>query len=126
MKLFVTVATVPCIWLLAFIQAAQPSAPRLASPVEPVAAILDAFRSNNIVALSEPHGNEQAHALRLALIRDPRFPTVANDIVWECGNARYQDVMDRFVRGEDVPDTALRQAWRNTGWPIGVLCNRTI
>jgi hypothetical protein len=44
-----------------------------------------------IVALAEGgHGNEQAHAFRLALIRDPRFPSVVNDLVGECGKARYQ------------------------------------
>lgn len=85
-----------------------------AGPVEPIAAILDAFRLHQVVALGEPHGNEQAHAFRLALIRDPRFPSVVNDIVVESGNARYQAVMDRFLVGEPVPDTELRQAWQDT------------
>src|SRR5437762_876195 len=47
-------------------------------------AILDAFRSYSIVALSEgTHGNEQGHGFRLALVRDPRFARVVNDIVVE-------------------------------------------
>jgi len=37
-----------------------------------------------------------------------------NDIVLEFGNARYQDVIDRFVRGEEVPYDSLRQVWQNT------------
>jgi hypothetical protein len=37
-----------------------------------------------------------------------------NDIVVESGNSRYQDVVDRFVSGQPVPDEALRQAWQNT------------
>ena len=48
------------------------------------------------------------------MIRDPRFAATVNDIVVECGNARYQDVIDRFVRGEDIPDQVLRQVWENT------------
>jgi hypothetical protein len=40
-----------------------------------------------------------------------------NDVVVEWGNARYQDVIDRFVRGEEVADTSLRQVWRNTTTP---------
>jgi Haem-binding uptake, Tiki superfamily, ChaN len=88
---------------------------RPAVPVEPVAAILDAFRSYNVVALDEGnHGNEQGHALRLALIRHPRFAEAVNDIVVEFGNSRYQDVMDRFTRGEEVPHAQLRDVWQNT------------
>jgi hypothetical protein len=93
-------------------------APRPAVPIEPVDAILDAFRSNPIVALTEgDHGNEQGHAFRLSLIRDPRFAAVVNDIVVEFGNARYQDIADQFVRGDAVPDPALRQIWQNTTQP---------
>jgi hypothetical protein len=86
-----------------------------AAPVEPIAAILDAFRSHNIVALDEGvHGNEQGHALRLSLIRHPDFADAVNDIVVEFGNSRYQDVMDRFTRGEDVQQAQLREVWQNT------------
>ena len=60
------------------------------------------------------HNNEQTHALRMSLIRDPRFAKVVNDIVVEFGNSRYQDVMDRFVGGEDVPHATLQQVWQNT------------
>jgi hypothetical protein len=91
------------------------SPPSAAVPLDPVATILDAFRSHDIVALGEgAHGNEQGHAFRLSLIRHPRFSTLVNDIVVEFGNARYQDVMDRFVRGESVPDVTLREVWQNT------------
>lgn len=83
--------------------------PAPAVPLEPVAAILAAFRSHTIVALGEPHMIEQGHALRLALIRDQRFPGTVNDIVWECGSARYQGVMDRFMQGEQVSDADLRE-----------------
>jgi erythromycin esterase-like protein len=48
-----------------------------ALPINAINAILDAFQSHAIVALGEPHGNEQAAAFRMALIRDPRFPEVA-------------------------------------------------
>ena len=85
-----------------------------ARPIEPIQGILDAFRTHSIVALGEgQHGNEQSHAFRLALIRDPRFPTVVNDIVVEFGSARYQDVMDRFVAGAEVPYSELAPAWRD-------------
>ena len=66
----------------------------------------------------EFRGNEQCHAFRLSLIRDPRFTGAVNDIVVEFGNARYQDLMDRFVEGEEVPYESLRQVWLNTTQPV--------
>jgi Haem-binding uptake, Tiki superfamily, ChaN len=85
-----------------------------AVPVDPIVAILDAFRSHSLVGLGEPHRNEQAHRLRLALIRDDRIASVVNDLVVEFGDARYQDVIDRFTRGEQVSNDALRPVWQNT------------
>lgn len=85
-----------------------------AIPTEPVTAIIEAFRTHDLVALCDAHGNRQSQLFLEALVRDPRFPTVANDIVWESGNARYQDRMDRFVRGEAVDAALLREVWTNT------------
>jgi hypothetical protein len=86
--------------------------------LDPLSVILDAFASYPVVALGEgAHGNEQGHAFRLALIRDPRFAALVNDIVIESGSARYQDFIDRFVRGEDAPEEALRAARENTVTP---------
>ena len=90
---------------------------KLAIPVEPIAAIVDAFRSHRIVALGDNHGNEQGHKFRLSLIRDPRFAAAVDDIVVEFGSARYQDLMDRFVHGGDVSYESLRQVWQNTTQP---------
>jgi hypothetical protein len=83
-------------------------------PIEPIGAIIAAFQSHALVAVGDPHGNEQIQAFRLALIRDPRFAATVNDIVVEFGNARYQDVMDRFVRGEEVAPAELRKVWQDT------------
>jgi hypothetical protein len=83
--------------------------------------ILDAFQSHQIVALGEGlHGNNQAHTFRLALVRDPRFPTIVNDIVVEFGTSRYQTVMDRFVSGREVPYAELRNAWQDTTNPTPI------
>ncbi|HEY7189691.1 MAG TPA: hypothetical protein VH436_24205 [Vicinamibacterales bacterium] len=94
---------------------AQPAPRAPAVPVDPVTAIVDAFRSHPIVALGEgAHGNEQAYAFRVSLLHDRRFTDVVNDIVVESGTARYQDAMDRYVRGEDVPDQVMRELRENT------------
>jgi hypothetical protein len=95
--------------------ASQVTRPRPAMPVEPIAAILDAFETHDVVALGEGmHGNEQGHIFRLSLLRDPRFSATVNDIVVEFGNSLYQDVMDRFVRNDDVSPRDLQQVWQNT------------
>jgi hypothetical protein len=98
---------------------AQTAAPlRRATPLEPISAILEAFRTHSIIALGEgPHSNLQSHAFRLALIRDPRFAASVNDIVVESGSARFQDVMDGFVRGANVPDAVLRGVWEDSTMP---------
>ncbi|HEX6463775.1 MAG TPA: hypothetical protein VFZ98_04960 [Vicinamibacterales bacterium] len=67
-------------------------------PVEPIGAILDAFRDHDVVGLSDgrTHGDE---------------------IAMENGNARYQGVMDRYIRGEDVSFAELRHVWDDTTQP---------
>lgn len=95
---------------------AQPARPAIpALPIEPITGILEALKTHDVVALGEGnHGNEQGHAFRLALIRDPRFPAAVNDIVVEFGNALYQDVIDRFVQGQPVAYEELRKVWQDT------------
>ena len=94
---------------------AQPPSRASAVPLDPIDAILEAFQSHQIVALGEgAHNNLQGHAFRLDLIRDRRFPSAVNDIVVESGSAKYQDVIDRFVRGETVPANAVRDALEDT------------
>lgn len=92
-----------------------------ATPLEPVTAVLDAFRAHRLVALDEgDHNNLQGYAFRMALIHHPEFAGLVNDIVVEAGNSLYQDVMDKFVAGEDVPYDALRRVWQNTTQPHDV------
>jgi hypothetical protein len=113
-RVYFLVGTVATATLL---RAETPEAPpKPAVSVEPIAAILNAFRSHAIVALgnAEFRGNEQCHNFQVSLIRDPKFTASVNEIVVEFGNARYQDVIDRFVRGEEVPYESLRQVWQNT------------
>lgn len=95
---------------------AQPAIPgNPAVPIDPITGILEMFKTHDVVALSEgSHGNEQGHAFRLALIRDPRFAAAVDDIVVEFGNAHYQDVIDRFVQGEQVAYEELRKVWQDT------------
>jgi hypothetical protein len=105
------------------VQATQP-----AVPADPVTAIVDAFTTHDVVALTDPHGNIQVQQFLLSLVRDPRFPAAANDIVLESVSARYQDAIDRFVRGEDVAYDSLRKAWEDHTVPnnLGVQAEELI
>jgi hypothetical protein len=111
---FIGIATLTLSRFLVATVNAQEIALPDAKPVDPIDAIVDAFRTHSLLALADPHGNEQVHAFRLALIRDPRLAGVINDVVIECGTTRYQDVIDQFIRGEDVPSSSLRRVWQDT------------
>jgi len=89
-------------------------APIPAVPLEAKAAIFDAFRLHQLVALGDAHGNQQGEAFRLALVGDARFPHIVNDILVESGNSRYQELVDQFVRGENVAQEALHRVWLDT------------
>lgn len=95
-------------------QAPEPIPPRAQ---EPITGIVEAFRTRDLVALSDAHGNEQTQAFLRTLVADPRFADAANDIVVEFGNARYQDVMDQYVRGDRISLQDVRPAWQDTTVP---------
>ena len=102
-------------------QASQPTPTRPAVPIDPIVGILDAFKSHSLVALGEGrHGNEQGHQFRLALLREPRFAAIVQDIVVEFGSARHQPAMDRFIQGGQVSDQELRSAWQDTTQPHSI------
>jgi hypothetical protein len=88
-----------------------------AMPLEPVSAIVDAFRTHAVVAVTAGHGETRGYAFMQLLIHDPRLMAVINDIVIEEGSSRYQDVADRYVRGDNVPMASLRHVWRDTTQP---------
>ncbi len=90
----------------------QATKPRPAAPVEAISAIVDAFRSYRVVSFPGGHTHDnESQALLRALVKDPRFAAVVNDIVVEFGSSRYQDLMDRYIRGEDVAESAIQRAW---------------
>jgi hypothetical protein len=102
--------------------------PAAATPIDAHAAILSAFETHNIVAITDPHGNTAAQAFLLSLLREPRFTAVVDDVVLETASARYQDVLDRFVRGEDVDRDSLRPVWEEHTVPnsLGAEAEETI
>jgi hypothetical protein len=97
---------------------AQSTRPRPATPQDAITAILDAFRSFRVVSFPGGHTDpNDSQALLRALVADPRFGATVNDIVVEFGSSRYQDVMDRYIRGEDVPESTVQRAWLDAVQP---------
>jgi hypothetical protein len=92
----------------------QETAGRPAVPRPAIAAIVEAFGTYRIVGLGDAHGNRLGEAFQQALVTDPGFLAVVDDVLVESGNSRYQDLADRFVRGEDVDPAALRRIWLDT------------
>src|SRR5581483_9374779 len=86
------------------------------APVEPIGAILDAFKTHDVVALSAGEGHDDARgvAFVVAMISDPRFAPTPIDVVTENANARFQPVMDRYTRGDEVAFAELRPVWDDT------------
>jgi uncharacterized iron-regulated protein len=87
---------------------------------DPIQAILQLFEQHPIVMFGEVHGCVQEHALLKKLLTSPEFAARVNDVVIEMGNSLYQDVLDRYIAGENVPMQQLRKTWENeVGAPGG-------
>jgi hypothetical protein len=90
------------------------SAPR---PEPAVDAVFAAFGEHPVVALGMSHQQQDEADFSLRVIRDPRFATIVNDIVVECGNPNYQPVLDQYIAGHAVQIEQLQLVWRNTTQP---------
>jgi uncharacterized iron-regulated protein len=85
-----------------------------------VQVLISAFDHIDILALGETHESKFDSDLRISLVRHPEFARKVHFIVVEFGSTAYQPVLDRYVRGEDVPLADLQQVWRNTTQTSGV------
>jgi hypothetical protein len=88
-------------------------------PENATAAVLRAFDAHNIVMIGEIHSNKQEYDWYRSLVTTPEFADRVDDIVLEMGNSLYQESVDRYVRGEDIPWEDVQRAWRNTVGLIG-------
>ena len=95
--------------LLAGQAAPSPPIPTLA-----LDGVIGALGTNQLVAISDPHGSATSQTFIRRLIADPRFADLVDDIVVEIGNARYQPLVDDYVNGKAIEESALAEAWLNT------------
>jgi outer membrane protein OmpA-like peptidoglycan-associated protein len=120
--MWVVVSLWPLVGLLACCRS-TPTANHVSDPFGTPAAdyLADAFDRFPLVAFSEPrHGAGGTREFLTSVVRHPRFIGTVNDLVVEFGNARYQDIADRYVAGELVARDQLRQIWENTTVATGV------
>lgn len=99
----------------------QPPNPRGSDPTPEDAthAVLAAFDRYEVVGMGIlSYANQDFDQFILDLIRDPAFPGKVNDIEVECGNSLYQPLLDRYIAGDSVPLSQVRQVWRNTTQPF--------
>lgn len=102
-------------------------APDVALPPPAVVAakdgVLAAFRTHPIVGLGDYHGLAQEEDFYAALINDPRFSQNVGNVVVEFGGATHQDIIDRYVSGDDVPYADLRKVWTDTVGTVPTVFN---
>lgn len=76
--------------------------------------IFAAFKTHSLVGLGEFHEISNALAFYATLVRDPRFASEVGNVVVEFGASQHQDILDRYMAGEEVPYSELSKVWRNT------------
>ena len=113
------IATMPvlCVRAQSPVAAARPNVPLPdeSAGIDAIAQTLIAtFDQVDIVALGEAHDRQIDSDLRLALIRNPEFPTKARAIVIECGSTTEQATLDDYIQGRSVPTARLAQVWKTT------------
>ncbi len=111
-----------CVALLTIIAVLSANGQPRSDGAEPVAepaipAILAAFDKYDVVGMPAGHGLKDLDDLILTLVRNPGFWKKVNDIEIECGNSLYQDLLDRYTSGADVPFREVQRVWRNTSQP---------
>jgi hypothetical protein len=76
--------------------------------------VFAAFAAHPLVGIGDSHGLAQELDFYAAIVRDPRFAQQVGNVVVEFGAAAHQDIIDRYVNGEDLPYTEVRKVWSNT------------
>lgn len=82
-----------------------------------IPALVAQFRKVDVVALGERPNTAEDSMLRIGIIRHRVFPRRVQTVVVEFCNSRYQDVLDRFIAGEEMSDTEYQRAWRDALQP---------
>jgi hypothetical protein len=94
------------------VDAQKAPAPLPAPTVRPaIDGILAGFQNHALVAIGNYEDYAQQEDFYAALMRDPRFAREVGNVVVEFGAGAHQDIMDRYLNGENVSFSDLRKVW---------------
>lgn len=89
------------------------------TPRDAIQGIHAAMERFPLVAMAGSAGLQELYDVISAVLFHPSLPAMLTDIVVEYGNARYQDLADRFIlAGQPVAKAELEQIWRQIGDPL--------
>jgi hypothetical protein len=101
-----------CCGLLYLLSPFSPAAEAVVRPAED--GIFAAFETHSLVGLGDQHELANELAFYSRLVRDPRFAASVGNVVVEFGASQHQDILDRYLNGQEVPYGELSKVWRNT------------
>ena len=71
-------------------------------------------QGKRLIAFGETHQHKSLHALLERTLTSKHIQEDIDVIIVEFGNSFYQDLLDRYINGENVSIDAIRVVWRNT------------
>jgi|GEM_PF-2116342 len=82
--------------------------------------IIQTFQKGNIIGLGEGgHHLENSHQFFQKMFDNKLIQNTINIVIIEFANANYQDILDRYIFGEEVTLNELRKVWRESTQCIG-------
>jgi hypothetical protein len=86
------------------------------SSADPIDYVRRALQEYPIVCLAEGgHQANEPHQFLKNALKDTTILRAVDVVIVEFAAARHQDVLDAYIRGEDVAFSRLSKVWRNTG-----------
>lgn len=89
--------------------------------------ILQIFKNHNIIGLGEgEHNLVDSHQFFQKLLSNKKIQETVNIIIVEFANAAYQDILDKYIFGEEVSVDELRKIWRESTQCINLFGEATV
>lgn len=89
--------------------------------------IIKTFQKCNIIGLGEgEHHLENSHQFFQKMFDNKVIQKIINIVIVEFANTNYQDILDRYIFGEEVPINELRKIWRESTQSVGRFGEATI
>src|SRR5260370_34746934 len=111
------------LWIIgALVSSAMPgdAQPAVVHERDIAKSVIKQFDRSDVVALGELHGSQADQDLRIQIIHSKDFARRVHIVVVEGLNSLYQDDLDRYIRGENVPKEQVQRLWRDsTGIFVG-------